>query len=515
MSEATPSFDIRALLDPGVYAHPVEQLRLKETHVSWIVLTGPYVYKIKKPVKLDFIDTATLERRRFLCEEELRLNRQLAPDLYVDVVPIVRNVDGLRVGGAGAPVEYAVRMKQFASADELQELLARNAVSGEEIEQLAVLLGEFHAHTPRLTGNDTATQRIFDTVLGNVHELTTLERSLGTLPHLEALADWLRERMLHDRERFLARERDGYIRECHGDLHSGNIVRWQGRLLPFDRLEFEPKLRWIDVMDDLAFLAMDLTSRGRPDLACVLVSRYCELNGDYAGVQLLPFYAVHRALVRAKVDALSARDIPHRRSEFLERLHIRLRAAERWMAPPRPSLVLMHGVSGSGKSWLSERLIPALPAIRIRSDVERKRLAGVSINENAEPAVYSQNFTQRTYARLSGCAAACLDAGFTTILDATFLDPSQRVIFRDLASRMDVPLAIVACTSDRQELERRILERAKSGDRVSDADLEVLAAQLQNLQPFDPQELDSVIRVDTRAPDAIARTVEAIGCRKV
>ena len=513
MSQAATTFDIRALLEPSAFPHAVNEIRLKETHISWIVLTGPFVYKIKKPVKLDFIDTSTLERRRLLCNEELRLNRQLAADLYVDVVPIVAVPDGLRVGGSGTPIEYAVRMKQFAAGEELEQVLARDAVSRAEIEQLAVLLESFHAHAPALPEGEAATERIFDTILTNLRELETLAQSLGGIPELGTLADWLRERTQRDRERFLARERNGHIRECHGDLHAGNIVRWQGRLLPFDRLEFDPKLRWIDVIDDLAFLAMDLTSRSRPDLACVLVSRYCEGSGDYDGLRLLPFYAVHRALVRAKVDALSARNIPDRRAEFLERLHVRLRTAQRWIAPPQPSLILMHGVSGSGKSWLSERLIPALPAVRIRSDIERKRLAGIAADEKAADPVYSSDFTQLTYARLSECAAACLDAGFTTIVDATFLDPAQRAIFQTLARNMSVPLTIVACASERQELERRIIERAKYGDRVSDADLEVLAAQLHNLQPFSANELPTVVRVDTRGPNAVADTVAAIRSR--
>ncbi|HEY8539139.1 MAG TPA: ATP-binding protein, partial [Steroidobacteraceae bacterium] len=170
-------------------------------------------------------------------------------------------------------------------------------------------------------------------------------------------------------------------------------------------------------------------------------------------------------------------------------------------------------VSGSGKSWLSERLIPALPAVRIRSDIERKRLAGIAADEKAADPVYSSDFTQLTYARLSECAAACLDAGFTTIVDATFLDPAQRAIFQTLARNMSVPLTIVACASERQELERRIIERAKYGDRVSDADLEVLAAQLHNLQPFSANELPTVVRVDTRGPNAVADTVAAIRSR--
>jgi predicted kinase len=185
------------------------------------------------------------------------------------------------------------------------------------------------------------------------------------------------------------------------------------------------------------------------------------------------------------------------------------------MAPPRPALILMHGVSGSGKSWLSERLIPALPAIRVRSDVERKRLAGVAAGESAatNPAVYSRNFTERTYAHLSECAEACLAAGFATIVDATFLDPAQRAMFLALARRMDIPLTIVACASERQELERRILERAQRGDRVSDADLEVLAAQLRDLQPFVPAEQPYVIHANTSDPDAVADTVAAIRSR--
>lgn len=511
----TYMFPIRELLAPEAFQHPVGEIALRETHISWVVLTGSIAYKIKKAVKFDFIDALTLERRRTLCEEDLRLNRRLAPELYMDVVAITRKAGRLVVGSDGSAVEYAVRMQQFPASDELPALLARQDVTLAQMEALGESLAQFHlnAATSTRVQAPEKTEQMFQSVFGNLAQLLAHfqgEHSAG----LNRLIDWTHDAAQALESAFEARERDGFVRECHGDLHAANIVRLLGKLVAFDCIEFNPSLRWIDVLNDVAFLVMDLTSHDRSDLALAMLSRYLEVTGDYEGVHLLPFYAVYRALVRAKVDALATEEVPRRAAEFQDRLQRRIRVALTWATPRQPMLILMHGVSGSGKSWLSQQLVPELRAIRIRSDLERKRLAAMrplqSAAAHVREGIYAPQFSHRTYARLADSAEACLRAGFDVIVDAAFLDAVDRELFRVLAKRLGVRRVIVSCHADPAALAERMIGRASGHSDPSDATLSVLDVQLREIKPFDPAELPQVIAVDTNEPDAIQRTAAAI-----
>lgn len=512
----TSPWSIGDLLRPQAFTHAVEQLELRETHISWVVLTGRLAYKIKKPVKLDFIDASSLEQRHRFCEEELRLNRRFAPELYLDLVAITFANGHAAVAGTGSIVDYAVQMQQFSASDELPALLARNEVSAEDIAALGELLGQFHMKAtvaaPALAAERT--DQMYDVVLGNLSQLSAHLGPTDPSQTLSRLIEWTHESANALEPTFQERERGGYVRECHGDLHAANVVRSHGRLVPFDCIEFDPKLRWIDVLSDVAFLVMDLTSHQRADLAFILLSHYLEVTGDYEGVRLLPFYAVYRALVRAKVDALSAAQVTNRAEEFRQRLQQRIRAAVSWTTPPRAVLILMHGPSGSGKSWLSGKLIPELRAIRIRSDLERKRLARVAPTQSASAAVregiYSPEFNHRTYSHLANCAASCLRSGLSVIVDAAFLEQTDREVFRALASQLRAPCIIVSCQADPVTLAARIIERSGQRRDPSDADLTILNAQLRDIQPFTPEEQRCVVSIDTSEPDAARRVVAAI-----
>jgi uncharacterized protein len=503
---AETGFDIRELLRPEAFMHGVEAIELRETHISWVVRTGPFAYKIKKPVKLDFIDAASRQRRLFLCEEELRLNRRLAPQLYLDVVPIVRTRGELRVNGRGQVVEYAVRMHQFAASEELPALLEREDVDSAQIAALGEMLARFHMEAPVAPPKRAPerTQRMYDSVLGNLAQLLVHLDSPQPAGQLGHLVDWTHDRADALEPLFQMREQSSFVRECHGDLHVANIVRLDKRLVPFDCIEFDPDLRWIDVISDIAFLAMDLASHSRADLAFALLSRYLEVTGDYDGLRLLPFYAVYRALVRAKVDALMIESVPARAAEFRDRLQQRLRAAASWSNPARPFLVLMHGPSGSGKSWLSAQLVPALRAVRVRSDLERKRLAGIGTAESAiaevRAGIYTAEFSHRTYGRLADCAESCLRSGLNVILDAAFLDATDRRLLRSLATLLRIPYVIVSCEADPITLSQRVDDRARQRKDASDATLSVLDTQLRNIQPFEPAEEPRVVHVDTGEP---------------
>jgi aminoglycoside phosphotransferase family enzyme/predicted kinase len=488
-----------------------------ETNLSWVILTGPFAYKVKKSVQLDFIDASTLAKRRHLCEEELRLNRRLSAALYLDVIPITREEGHLRVDGDGVIVEYAVRMRQFDTSEELCALLERGEVRQPELVDLAERLVVFHENAPTAAcnGSFTHTKDMHDAVLGN---LATLLCHLGPeveLPELDFLIDWTHDYLHESLPQLRMREQCGAIHECHGDLHARNIVRWGGRLVPFDCLEFDPKLRWIDVMNDVAFLVMDLTAHGRKDLAFAFLNAYLERTGDYGGVRHLSFYSVYRALVRAMVDSLGAENDPAKSRDFQNRLRMRVKAAAQYVKRSAPTLVIMHGPSGSGKSWLSERLASLLGAVRVRSDVERKRLNGgvsaPSVHDGAyNEGLYAPEMSRRTYARLLECAESCLEGGMDTIVDAAFLTSENRRLFGDLAERQGIPFIILSCEVDPVVLARRVQERADSRADPSDAGLEILKRQLQNQQRLSPQEQCRVIQIDTAQASACETAVAAV-----
>lgn len=519
-------FTIDALVDAAAFPHSVTKLELRETHISWIVLTGPYAYKIKKPVRFPFLDASTLERRRWLCEEELRLNRRFAPDLYVDVVPIAGNGGKVAVGGTGQPVEFAVRMHQFDPSQELAARLDQHAVTPDDMRSIASQIADTHrrAAVAPASGSFGTFEKIRAPMLDNFSLLRSHLRGADELERLDQLAGWTTDTLTRLEPVLRSRLESGMVRECHGDLHARNIVRWRQGWFAFDCIEFDPDLRWIDVISDVAFLYMDLVSRRRADLASAFLSRYLEETGDYAGLRLLPLYCAYLALVRAKVDALGAGSATVSERAALEaRMSERVAAAIRFMAEKPAALVIMHGVSGSGKSWLSERLIPEIRALRIRSDLERKRLAGSA--PPAEPALgvgqghYTAASVDRAYRRLAECADSALAGGCSVIIDATFLERTHRELFRTLAGQYRCAWLIVSCTADAATLGTRIDLRARGGVDPSEADRHVLDHQLRTQQPLSAEELPDTVMIDTSrlvsadaAVTQVRSRLDALGC---
>jgi predicted kinase len=398
---------------------------------------------------------------------------------------------------------------------ELSALLDRSDVTEAEITEFAYDLGRFHLSAAPAPTSVTFqhTQQLRSAVLGNLTTLLSHLRTTKGLPAIGSLVDWTHDYLKSSFSLLQMREQSGFIRECHGDLHSRNIVRWKGRLTPFDCLEFDPNLRWIDVMNDVAFLVMDLASHGRKDLAFCFLNAYLETTGDYEGVPMVPFYAIYRALIRAMVDSLAAeRDAEHH--DFLKRLEMRVATAAEFMTRPSPTLFIMRGPSGSGKSWLSKQLVGKLEAVRIRSDSERKRLVGadapLSQNTDFARGLYAPQITHRTYGRLIECAQHCLNAGFSAIVDATFLKIVDRRMFHDLAMRSRVRYIIVSCTADLATLIRRVEVRQRAHTDVSDAGSDILDRQLQSMEPLESDEQSHCITVDTSRQDACSQALEMI-----
>ena len=488
---------VRSLLDPACYPHPVSGVTLLETHGSYVLLTGHVAYKIKKAVNLGFLDFSSLDRRRFYCEEELALNRRLAGELYEAVVPICGTPEVPVLGNGNGkcpdrPFEYAVRMREFPQEALLDRRLAAGALTSDEVDTLADRIAAFHVSCPRSTaGSDHGNpERIWQPAAENFAQLRASTKGVFDLVLLDVLERWSRNEYARQRIFMAERQRDGFIRECHGDLHLGNIALVDAMPVPFDCIEFSANLRWIDVINEIAFLFVDLDLHGRPDLAWRLLNRYLEHTGDHAGLRLLPFYCVYRALVRAKIAAIRAAQGDPEQAKSLAATRTRhLVAARRASLARRPLLVVMHGVSGSGKTWLSQAILERIGAIRLRSDIERKRLHGLSPCTREAPeagaALYDSKTTIATYQHLMQLALPLLQAGLPVIIDATCLKGWQRMLFSGLADTLRIPLCIVSCTADTATLEQRVVARRLAGADASDADIAVLRHQLQHREPLD------------------------------
>jgi len=507
---------IAALMDAAAYDHPVGELRLLETHISWVILTGDYAYKIKKPVDLGFLDFSTLDKRRFYCEEELRLNRRLAPNTYLDVVPISGTPEQPVLGGQGDAIEYAVRMVQFAQDAQLDRVLQRGELEPQQLDALARLVADFHETIEVATrdsdyGEPATVCHAVEENFQQIRNCLPPGEAATQLDHSEA---WSAAACKRLNKVFSGRKADGFVRECHGDMHLRNLAWIDGRPLVFDCIEFNPQLRWIDVISEIAFLVMDLQDRDQPHLAWRFLNTYLEHCGDYAGLEVLPFYLAYRAIVRAKVEVIRASQpgiAVDEQATALKEFHAYLQLANSYTVATRPVLIITRGLSASGKSTVTQSLLEQLGAIRIRSDVERKRLHGIPAATDARSGIgagiYNAKAGRQTYDRLTELAGRVLAAGYTAIVDAACLKTEQVTLFRKLAESSQVAFVILECTAPADILRRRIAQRAKG---VSDADRSVLEHQLSNWQELPKDDQAFRITVNTENPVNIESLIEQI-----
>lgn len=505
---------VARLCRAGAFPHPVRRIELIETHISFVILTGEFAYKIKKAVALGFLDYTALDRRRFYCEEELRLNCRLAAPLYLGVVAIGGPASAPWVGelAENSPVlEYAVQMREFEQDCLLDRVLIRGGLSRSEIDRLAILIADFHRRIPVAApelgyGGKTLVERAMRDNFAALRRLPCLEDADSSAPwraEIDRIEAWSRQRFAELQTVFELRRRSGRVRECHGDLHLGNVVRLSEGLLVFDGIEFSDDLRWIDVLSEIAFFAMDLTSRGRGDLAYRFTNTYLEHSGDYEGLGVFSFYLVYRALIRAKVSAIRAAQAgisPADRAAATAacRSYVDLAARETHLR--RTAIILTHGFSGAGKTHAAGRLLEGLPAIRLRSDVERKRLQGyLPLDRTASSpggGSYDPATTLATYQRLQQLAEAIVGAGLSVIVDAAFLKRWQRDGFQRLAKTLAVPLLLVDCEVPVAVLQQRIEHRQQMADDASEAGAEVLALQLATADPLGVDEALLILPAD-------------------
>ncbi len=503
-----------ALLDPRCYPHPAPGVERIETHISWVFLAGGFAYKVKKPLSLGFLDFGTLAARKACCEEELRLNRRTAPGIYLEVVPVTGTVDAPRIGGAGAAIEYAVKMRRFEQQALAVHLASGGGFDDAQCDALAAMVADFHAAIPVAPAESGFGEpaHVAAPALQNFDQLEGMEGARHEATHLSALRAWTAAACRALEPVMAARRRDGFVRECHGDLHLGNIAMLEGRPVPFDCIEFNAELRWIDVMNEAAFLFMDLADRGLPEAAWRFLNGYLERTGDYAGMRVLRFYLVYRAMVRAKVACIRGAQpgLDEAARAAIAREHREyLALAGRFAQDGHPAIVLMHGLSGSGKSTVAQALAARVGAVRVRSDVERKRLhgldAGARTASGQDAGVYAAAASRATYARLEEAARGAVAAGFPVVVDAAFLRHADRARFRDVAASLAVPSWIVDCAAAESVLRERILRREAKGADPSEAGISVLERQIATQEPLDAAELARVLPGDVLAlPEAAA-----------
>jgi aminoglycoside phosphotransferase family enzyme/predicted kinase len=451
--------------------------RVIETHISWILLTPALAYKLKKPVRLAFLDYTTLRKRRHFCHEEVRANRRTAPSLYLGVARITGEASAPEIDGAGPVLDYAVRMRRFADGALFSERLAAGTLAARDVDDLAAMLAAAHAAAPvrrRVTTGHAPPLRRALAALEGVRPMLSAAEGAGLQAWLEAGARKLAPE-------WTLRRRSGHVRECHGDLHLDNIVDLDGAVAGFDAIEFDPALRWIDVAEDAAFPAMDFAARGRPDFAWRFLNAWLDATGEQQAAGVLRYALVYRALVRAQVE--------HMRAGRSAEAAAYVRAALEWSHPALPRLVITHGLPGSGKTFQSQRLLEQHGAIRVRSDVERKRLFGLGALESSRAHgldIYSREATARTYEHLFSLSRTLLGAGFSVVIDAAFLRRSERDAAHELARQCGVQFEILACQAPDGVLRERLAARTSDASEADAAVLRQLRAAADPLAADEP-----------------------------
>jgi aminoglycoside phosphotransferase family enzyme/predicted kinase len=527
---------VAELRRPGACAGATEAPGLIETHLSSVLLTSSLVYKLKKPVLMGFVDFSTVSARREACEQELRLNRRTAPRWYQAVVAVRQTADGARITAPGDPlaegapvIDWAVQMRRFDDSQRLDRLAQRGELTGARVDSLAAVVARFHDQQPPAPPGFGRAETTRHWARENLVELAALlPEGRDGAPKSDQAAVAALQRWTEARGAALAglmdlRCRTGHVREVHGDLHLANIVWSEGAPVLFDALEFNDTLRHIDTLGDLAFTFMDLQAQGLPHLAWRFISAALEASGDWGALPLLAWWSAYRAAVRAKVALLGAvgqTDVAAQQAARARARHDRAGARALAGLAPAPTLgalpgglrlVLMCGLAGAGKSRVAGALAERLCAVRVRSDVERKRLFASAPTARAVPGLYSPDATRRTYERLQELAQQALDAGVSVVIDASSLRRSERDALRLLAARHGVRFCLLVCEAPPAVLQARVQQRQRADTDASDATSAVLAFQQGVAEWPGADEAADTVHLDTDRPwSALAAAIETL-----
>lgn len=505
MTEVSLPALIEQMLQPGFYPHPVkEPIKLIQTHISYVLLTGEYAYKVKKPANFGFLDFSSLEKRQHFCQEELRLNQRGAARLYLEVLPITFNNEKYQLQGATDVVEYTLKMQQFPNDALLSAMFEQGKLTEEHIKDLGRVVAQYHEITE--TNDYILSFGKVSQVRASIDEnYEQTAKHIGgpqTQAQFEETKSYTDNFFVQHAELFTSRIENKYIRECHGDLHLNNICLWQDSILLFDCIEFNEPFRFVDVMYDIAFAMMDLEARGSKDFANVFLNTYIEQTGDWEGIQLLPLYLSRQAYVRAKVNSFLLDDpgVPEDVKENAAKTAAEYyKQAWEYTKPRQGQLFIMSGISGSGKSTAARLLSQKLGAVIIRSDAVRKHLAQVPLLERGGDDLYTPQMTEKTYNKLSELGILLAKQGFTVILDAKYDRQHLRGNVISQAEKHQIPVKLIQCTAPEAILQERLNQR--TGD-IADATTDLLSSQLQQAEPFTVQEKTYLTILDTTQPYA-------------
>jgi uncharacterized protein len=503
MTEVSIPAFIEQMLQPEFYPHQVkEPIQLIQTHISYVLLTGDYAYKVKKPMNFGFLDYSTLEKRRHFCQEELRLNKRGAAELYLEVLPLTLVGEQYQLGGTGEPVEYVLKMRQFPTDGLFSKMFEQDQLNEAHLEELGRVVAQYHEKTQtndyiRSFGEVKQVRASLDE---NYEQTNKYIGGPQTQEQFEETKQYTDTFFAQRRELFQSRIQNAYIRECHGDLHLGNICLWKDKIWLFDCIEFNEPFRFVDVIYDVAFTVMDLDARQRKDLGNVFLNTYMEQTGDWEGLQLLALYLSRQAYVRAKVTSFLLDDpnIPTPvKEEATKTAANYYKLAWEYTKPRQGRIILMSGLSGSGKSTTARYLARQLQAIHVRSDAVRKHLAGIPLLERGGDDVYTPEMTQKTYARLLELGILLANEGYVVILDAKYDRQQLREEVIASAQEYQIPLEILSCTAPIEVLQQRLQNR--TGD-IADATVDLLASQQEKAEPLTEKEKPFVKIVDTTQP---------------
>ncbi|NJM71645.1 MAG: AAA family ATPase [Scytonema sp. RU_4_4] len=495
---------IQQMLQPEFYPHQVkEPIQLVQTHISYVLLTGDYAYKVKKPMNFGFLDFSTLEKRGHFCQEELRLNQRGAAELYLEVFPVTQVGEQYKLGGTGEPVEYVLKMLQFPQETLFSKMFEQGQLNEGLVEELGRVVAEYH-DTKTVTNDYIRSFGEVEQVRAAFDEnYEQTEKYIGgpqTQKQFEETKQDTDKFFAEHGELFKKRIQNNYIRECHGDLHLGNICLWKDKIWLFDCIEFNELFRFVDVMFDVAYAVMDLEGQQRPDLSNAYLNTYLEVTGDWEGLQVLPIYLSRQSYVRAKVTSFLLDDpsVPSSvKEEVTKKAANYYKQAWEYTKPRQGRLILMSGLSGSGKSTTARHLARQVGAIHVRSDAVRKHLAGIPLMERGGDDLYTDEMTQKTYARLLELGILLAKEGYVVILDAKYDRQHLREEAIAAAVEHQLPLQIISCTAPSEVLQQRLNDR--TGD-IADATADLLASQLQQAEPLTEKEKPLAKILDTTQP---------------
>jgi hypothetical protein len=503
MTEVSLPSLIQQMMQPGFYPHPVQEpIQLIQTHVSYVLLTGDYAYKLKKSVNFGFLNYSTLELRKHFCEEELRLNQRGAAELYLEVMPITGDQNQYQLGDSGKPVEYALKMRQFPQESLFITLFEQGKLSETHMEELGRVVAQYHAtaETTDYIRKFGEVAQVRQSIDENYEQAKKYIGGPQTEAQFEETKQYTDNFFTERSQLFTSRIQNNWIRECHGDLHLRNICLWQDKILLFDCIEFNDPFRFVDVMYEAAFTVMDLEARQRKDLGNAFLNTYVEQTGDWEGLQVLPLYLSRQAYVRAKVNSFLLDDpgVPAAvKDEAAATAADYYRQAWEYTKPRQGQLMLMSGLSGSGKSTVARQLARKLGAIHIRSDAMRKHLGGIPLQQRGGNELYTDEMTQKTYERLLDLGVMLANQGFSVILDAKYDRQQLRAKAIAQAELHQLPLQILHCAAPLEMIRERL--QTRSGD-IADATADLLTAQQAAAEPFTEAEKTYVKYIDTTQP---------------